>query len=95
MACLFTFVAREEEYSERKNWLFAAQINDGDYFEVQYVTALYWAFMTMTTVGYGDVVPQNSNERIVTIMMMAISTGIFAWLMGYIGSIIEVKDAAT
>jgi len=27
--------------------------------------------------------------------MMAVSTGIFAWLMGYIGSIIEVKDAAT
>jgi len=24
MACLFTFVAREEEYTEGKNWLFAA-----------------------------------------------------------------------
>jgi len=42
----------------------------------------------MTTVGYGDIVPHNSNEKVVTILMMVISCGIFAWIMGYVGSIV-------
>ena len=29
----------------------------------QYLSAMYWAFTTMTTVGYGDILPQNICAR--------------------------------
>lgn len=35
-----------------------------------YLKSVYFACMTMTTVGYGDIVPVNSIEYIVSIIMM-------------------------
>lgn len=63
------------------------------HFKDQYLTSLYWSFMTMTTVGYGDVVPHSSEEKLLSIFMMIISCGVFAWIMGSIGSVIGMGDA--
>lgn len=51
--------------------------------------------MTMTTVGYGDITPVNSSEKIVTMLMMFVSCAIFAWIMGYVGSVIAISDSST
>jgi len=48
----------------------------------KYIISLYWAFMTMTTVGYGDIVPYSSSEKLLTILIMCISCGVFAWILG-------------
>lgn len=36
----------------------------------RYLTAYYWALMTVTTVGYGDVAPHTSYERSFAIVAM-------------------------
>jgi len=38
-------------------WIIVEGLQDGDAFKDKYLAALYWAFMTMTTIGYGDITP--------------------------------------
>ena len=48
------------------------------YWGRQYLVALYWAFTTMTTVGYGDVTPQTDEERIFCIFAMIIGVAFYS-----------------
>jgi voltage-gated potassium channel len=40
--------------------------------------AMYWAIVTMTTVGYGDVVPQTGLGKLIASFMMLLGWGILA-----------------
>jgi CRP-like cAMP-binding protein len=67
-------------------WWKEVGINEGDTGE-QYVAALYWAFTTMTTVGYGDIHPQNSHERFFAIMTMISGAITFGYVVGTIAAL--------
>lgn len=40
--------------------------------------AMYWAIVTLTTVGYGDIVPQTNFGKLISSMMMLLGWGILA-----------------
>jgi hypothetical protein len=42
-----------------------------------YITSLYWAYTTMLTVGYGDIVACNNTEYIYSILWMFLGAGIY------------------
>lgn len=50
-----------------------------------YGDAVYWAVVTATSIGYGDVVPQTLYGRIVAIMLMIVSVGIIGTIAGLVG----------
>jgi hypothetical protein len=54
-----------------------------------YVSSLYWAFTTMASVGYGDISPQNTNERLTGVFIMFCSSITFGIIIGNIGNIME------
>jgi voltage-gated potassium channel len=48
--------------------------------------ALWWALVTMTTVGYGDLYPITTEGRLVAAVLMIGGVGVFATLSGVLGS---------
>jgi len=60
-----------------------------------YLSALYWATMTMTTVGYGDIIPQTDWERLFIVMAMIVGGCSYGYMVGSITSMVTSSDLNT
>jgi len=49
--------------------------------------ALWWAYATVTTVGYGDKYPVTNSGRIVGVLLMTIGVGLFGVLTGFMANV--------
>ncbi|MCY4524334.1 MAG: potassium channel family protein [Halobacteriovoraceae bacterium] len=59
-----------------------------------FLDALWWAFATATTVGYGDKVPVTATGKILGIVLMIIGTGLFATYVTIMADgILKIKEA--
>ena len=61
----------------------------------QYVAALYWSVMTLTTTGYGDIHAGTSLERMFSTASMILGSGIFAYIVGSMCTLVQRLDAHT
>lgn len=57
-----------------------------------YIAALYWSMMTLTSIGYGDLVPRNSTERLLASFYMAISGVTWTYAIGQAAGIASTLD---
>ncbi|KOO22278.1 cation channel family protein [Chrysochromulina tobinii] len=55
----------------------------------QYTSALYWAFTTLTTVGYGDIVPKNVSEMWFVILMEFVGLIVFSIAIAQLTNIMD------
>ncbi|CAD8191328.1 unnamed protein product [Paramecium pentaurelia] len=69
-------------------WLIKEQLYNSMWID-RYVVSFYWSIVTMTTIGYGDIIPVNLTERIFCIIMTLISTATFAYSVNSIGQIFQ------
>lgn len=60
----------------------------------QYITCIYWAVTTMTTIGYGDIVPSNTEERIVTLIAELVGSSVFLYGLTQVTSLIANINTA-
>lgn len=56
------------------------------------VISVYWALATLSTVGYGDITPQNDFERQFTMFCLLVGTCAFAYIVSEIGTVIATFD---
>lgn len=57
-------------------------IDDLTDMRTKYLTSVYWAFTTLTTVGYGDITAHTQWERGFSVLMLMAGAAVFAMLVG-------------
>ena len=82
--CLHIFFAMQSY----PNWIIHINIIN-EKFLTKYIASFYFLLTTMTTVGYGDIVCISSIERIFHIILLAIGTLIYTFLVSKIGNILR------
>lgn len=61
----------------------------------QYIAALYFSVYTITTIGYGDVVPENTLERSFTTVIMFLGAAMFAYIISQVSNIAGELNASS
>lgn len=57
-----------------------------------YIKSFYWALTTLTTIGYGDIVPYDNTGRIFTCFIMIIGVGMYGIVIGNISRMLASAD---
>mmetsp|Transcript_23836 Transcript_23836/g.77516 ORF Transcript_23836/g.77516 Transcript_23836/m.77516 type:complete len:832 (-) Transcript_23836:97-2592(-) len=102
LACLWRLVV-ELENDPLKSWMASEglfsfsfvedqQISGKQLFEV-YQTCLYWSVMTTTTIGYGDITPKTTAERLYATVAMLVGAAGFGYIIGAVGNAVTVRSS--
>ncbi len=92
VACAWFAVPFMEGFPE-DSWVVRAGLN-GAHPGSQYVRSLYWAIVTTTTVGYGDITPGRDVEYVFTMGVILLGASLYAFVIGNIASLFSNLDAA-
>ncbi|CAD8108695.1 unnamed protein product [Paramecium primaurelia] len=90
IACIWHYIGLNT-IDDNHNWLDSKQIRGESNF-IKYIHSFYWSVVTMVTVGYGDITPQNYLEMILCIIIMFLSCGVYAYSLNTIGQIISILN---
>lgn len=99
LACGFVKIAVASEIAGRPSHLSApAALQFYEHIEsagvgARYARAIYWAFITMSGVGYGDVTPVSIGEAMYVSVAAAVGTSFFLLTVGSVTSLIMSSDA--
>ena len=85
--CIHIFIGNHS-YS---NWLILTESQNESYLSL-YISSLYFIITTLTTVGYGDIVCQSLFERVFQIILLAIGSVFYPYVVSTIGNFIQNKS---
>lgn len=73
-------------------WIFISGIDPTFDSATNYIRSLYWIVTTLTSVGYGDIVPITNTQRLYAILIQVSGIGVFGYLVGNVVSLLSKKD---
>ena len=72
----------------RARWGREASADPTDSSLVLYIGCLYWAVATLSTLGYGDIIPTTDVERAFTCLSALVGASIYAYMVGAVCGIV-------
>jgi len=90
-ACIFFLAAKMNEFTV-DTWVNQKGMLDSS-MEMKYVYSLYWAFQTLTTVGYGDFGAYNTGEIAITCVWMFLGVAFYSFVVGSLTSVITAEGS--
>lgn len=86
----FVGITEYDTYGMERNWMteYEKDIMTFEWFD-RYIISLYWSVITTVTVGYGDIVPVTTFERIFVIIITLLICGVFGYCISNIGNIFK------
>ncbi|KAG9402212.1 Potassium voltage-gated channel sub H member 5 [Aphanomyces cochlioides] len=88
-SCAFFFVgATSNDLYDGMSWISDQGLNNATLGE-KYVLSLYFAFTTMATVGYGDILPISHLEVAYVIFYMLVGASVFGYIIGSMSSLVD------
>ena len=89
---IFTIILEDEGPNWIRNYRSGELENAGSF--SRYVLSLYWATVSLTTMGYGDVVPVNTQERMLCILVAMSGSVVFSFCIGSLSSLMTDAKGA-
>ncbi len=83
-ACLWHFIGNIQ-LEQKNTWMHYKEIEFEDFY-TKYLYSFYFVSVTMNTVGYGDITPQNKLEFLYSIFFIFSACIIFAFTINSIGN---------
>jgi hypothetical protein len=101
VGCLWLAVGRMGWEEDNDGWMVDAGYGDFktnghnytyDSVRKQYIDATYWAIVTMSSDGYGDLLPVTTSERKITIFIIVLGAFLYAYIIGSFSTIMSHLD---
>ena len=90
-ACLWHLTAKMDNFSP-DTWVVRFGYIDSDHWN-KYLTSLYWALTTLTTLGYGDIFPLTVPEKVFAMMWMLFAVYFLSFSIGSLTTMFAEMDS--
>lgn len=84
--CQFHYIGRIQESEGMFSWLDSQNLVS-ETWEVKYINSFYFTTISMITIGYGDIVPKTSMEKVYVTFVAILGSCVFSYIVNTIGSI--------
>jgi hypothetical protein len=90
-ACMWFYSARLDDFSP-DTWVVRNNLLNSSKSQL-YLSSLYWALTTLTTVGFGDIHAYTMGEMIICMLWMMFGVGFYSFTVGTLSSMLSSIDA--
>lgn len=90
IACMWYFSSKLDDFNP-DTWVVRYNYSDSDK-ETLYITSVYWAFTTLTTVGYGDLSPNTIAEKVIAVIWMLAGLYFLGFTIGSLSTLAASID---